>query len=90
MRRWDVHGAVTGRADDAIGAQNAAGNINVPALTVSRSGNGQVTSADKTISCGTKCSALYALNASVTLTAAAASGSIFTGWGGACSGSEAG
>ncbi len=77
-----------GELGDAIGAQNAAANVNVPQLTIGRSGNGQVTSADKALSCGSKCTAFYALGTSVTLTAAAASGSVFTGWSGACSGAQ--
>ena len=38
------------------------------------------------INCGTTCNASYNSGTSVTLTAAAASGSTFGGWGGACSG----
>jgi hypothetical protein len=61
-----------------------AANVGVPSLAVTKSGNGNVSSADKFISCGSKCSANYDLNATVTLTAAPASGSVFAGWGGAC------
>ncbi len=79
-----------GELGDAIGAQNAAGNVNAPSLTVARSGNGQVTSGDKVLSCGSKCSAFYDLDAQVTLTAAPGSGSIFAGWsGGGCAGAAA-
>ena len=38
------------------------------------------------INCGTTCTANYATGTSVTLTAAAASGSTFAGWSGACTG----
>jgi endoglucanase len=56
------------------------------ALTVARAGTGTgtVTSSPAGISCGTTCTANYSNNTSVTLTAAAASGSTFAGWSGAC------
>ncbi len=41
------------------------------------------------VNCGTTCSANFASGTSVTLTAAAASGSTFTGWSGACTGTGA-
>ena len=49
-------------------------------VTVTKSGNGTVDSADKLISCGNKCVAAYNAGAAVTLTAKAASGSVFAGW----------
>jgi len=57
-------------------------------LTVSKSGTGSgtVTSSPAGISCGSDCSEAYNSGTSVTLTAAAASGSTFAGWSGACSG----
>ena len=57
-------------------------------LTVSKAGTGSgtVTSSPSGINCGTTCVANFGGNASVTLTAAAASGSQFTGWSGACTG----
>ena len=58
-------------------------------LTVSKagSGTGTVTSAPTGISCGATCSAPFSSGASVVLTAAAATGSVFAGWsGGGCSG----
>jgi hypothetical protein len=63
----------------------------IPAtLTVQRTGNGTVTSSPGGITCGTggtACSAIFNKDSSVTLTATADSGSIFTGWsGGGCSG----
>ena len=57
-------------------------------LTVSKggTGSGTVTSSPAGINCGSTCSATYNSGTSVTLTAAAASGSTFGGWSGACSG----
>jgi hypothetical protein len=51
------------------------------------SGSGTVTSSPAGISCGADCSESYAAHTVVTLTAAAAAGSVFAGWsGGGCSG----
>jgi len=58
-------------------------------LSVNKSGNGSgtVTSSPSGINCGADCSEAYNNTTSVTLTAAAANGSTFTGWsGGGCSG----
>jgi len=57
-------------------------------LTVTKSGTGAgtVTGGDGLINCGSTCAANYAQGTSITLTAAATSGSVFTGWSGACSG----
>jgi V8-like Glu-specific endopeptidase len=64
---------------------------NPVALTVTRAGTGTgtVTSAPGGISCGADCTQDYAPGTGVTLTAAAAAGSAFTGWGGACTGTAA-
>ena len=61
--------------------------VNFP-LTVTRAGagTGTVTSAPAGISCGTDCAESYAQYTAVTLTAAAGSGSLFSGWSGACTG----
>lgn len=56
------------------------------ALTVAKSGNGTVTGSG--INCGSTCSASYAVNTVVTLTAAANSGFRFTGWSGDCTGAS--
>ena len=49
-------------------------------------GSGTVTSSPAGIVCGASCSASYASGTVVTLTAAPAAGSTFTGWSGACTG----
>jgi hypothetical protein len=63
-------------------------NLNPVTLTVAKAGTGSgtVTSSPAGISCGSDCSEPYAPGTVVTLTAAAASGSSFAGWSGACSG----
>jgi uncharacterized repeat protein (TIGR02543 family) len=53
-------------------------------LTVTVNGTGAVTSTPAGISCGSTCSASFAANAPVTLSAAPAAGAIFAGWSGAC------
>lgn len=58
------------------------------ALTVNKNGTGSgtVTSSPTGINCGATCSASFAQGTTVTLTAAPASGSVFAGWSGACTG----
>ncbi len=60
------------------------------ALNISKSGTGtgSVTSNPAGINCGTTCSSNYSSGSSVTLTATPASGSSFTGWSGACTGTN--
>ena len=57
-------------------------------LSVSLTGNGSgtVTSNPAGISCAPTCSANFAANSLVTLTPTPAQGSVFSGWGGACTG----
>jgi hypothetical protein len=55
-------------------------------LSVTKSGEGLVTSEPAGISCGIACSADFASDSSVTLTANGTAGSTFTGWSGACTG----
>ena len=63
------------------------GSLGYLTLSVSNAGTGSgtVTSSPSGISCGSTCSASYSAGTSVTLTAAANSGSAFTGWSGSCS-----
>ena len=58
-------------------------------LTVTRQGAGTVTSDPAGIDCGDICSAQFARDSFVTMTARPATGQVFTGWGGgACSGTD--
>lgn len=59
-------------------------------LSVVRSGTGagMVTSTPAGIECGSRCEAHFPQGASVRLQAAAADGSLFAGWSGACSGTQ--
>jgi uncharacterized repeat protein (TIGR02543 family) len=60
------------------------------ALTVSKAGTGSGTVTSPTgITCGNDCTESYLSGTRVTLIASAASGSVFAGWGGACSGTAA-
>jgi endoglucanase len=58
------------------------------AVTKTGTGGGTVASSPSGINCGSTCTANYASGTSVTLTAAAASGSAFAGWNGACTGTS--
>jgi len=77
---------VTMTAARAVAATFNAATIFPLSVTRMGTGTGTVTSTPTGINCGTACSANYATGTSVTLTAAAASGSTFAGWSGACSG----
>lgn len=57
--------------------------------TTAGAGTGIVTSSPDGIDCGSACVGDFTDGASVTLTAAAAAGSTFTGWSGDCTGTEA-
>jgi Divergent InlB B-repeat domain len=57
-------------------------------LTTSVTGNGRITSNPAGIDCGSTCAASFSAGANVTLTAAPASGQLFNGWGGSCTGTQ--
>jgi serine protease len=75
---------------DAGAAVVAARALNTYALTVNKtgSGSGTVTSNPNGIDCGSICSHSFYYNTLVALTATPATGSTFTGWTGACSGTS--
>ncbi|MFN8491441.1 MAG: hypothetical protein U0350_27840 [Caldilineaceae bacterium] len=77
-----------GELGDFLGAQMAAANVGVPAIIVTKVGNGNVSSASPKLSCGNVCAATVPLNTLVTLTASPASGNVFSGWSGACTGTS--
>ena len=62
---------------------------NTYSLTVGKAGTGSGTVTGSGINCGVDCSELYTAGMTVTLTAAAATGSIFNGWSGSCLGTGA-
>jgi subtilisin family serine protease len=57
-------------------------------LTTTVSGSGAVISSPAGINCGATCSATFVQNQTITLTAVPAALSTFTGWSGACSGTQ--
>ena len=79
--------AAVNEVGEFISAQMTAANVNVASVSVAKTGNGSVASADALINCGSKCSAIYDNGAAVTLTASPATNYLFTGWSGACAGS---
>ena len=68
---------------DFIGAQNAAANVGVPSITVTVTGDGQVSSSNNAIRCPGTCAMNVEAGTAVTLTAKNGRG-IFSGWTGAC------
>src|ERR1051326_2086437 len=71
-----------------IGSQNAAANVGVPSVIVTKNGNGTVNGANGKINCGGSCSITTNAGDIVTLTANPASNAVFTGWSGACAGTQ--
>jgi hypothetical protein len=80
-----------GEVGDFIGAQNAAANLNVPAqykVTVTVTGDGTVETSDRLIRCPKSvCSITVNTATQITLTATNGKGT-FSGWGGACQGTN--
>ena len=70
----------------AVATSSAAG-VSKKTLTVTKVGSGTVGSNPAGISCGTTCTASFLTGIDVTLTASAATDSVFQSWSGACSGS---
>lgn len=72
------------------GPKNVTAVFARPTVTVTKvlvaGASGTVTSSPRGISCGTTCKATFSPNATVTLKAAAGTGSTFAGWTGACTG----
>jgi hypothetical protein len=86
----DASAVTSFRVDDVTLAAATTTSVAYP-LSVIRTGTGSgtVASAPAGINCGSTCAANFNSGTSVVLTAAAASGSIFTGWsGGGCSGTS--
>jgi len=77
--------APAGQTCTATYAATATPNYDV---AVTLTGEGQVTTADATLSCPDLCTATYAENTQVTLTATPASGYAFNRWEGACQSAE--
>src|SRR5579883_2611086 len=77
-----------GELGDIIGAQNAAANIEIPSLTVTKVGSGTVTGANGKINCGGTCSVTEEAGTVVGLTAAPPSNAVFNGWSGDCLGNQ--
>jgi len=76
-----------GELGAALSAQNTASNVTADSLTVLKTGTGTVSGG--AISCGNSCAAFATAGSVVSLTASPASGKVFGGWSGACSGTQA-
>lgn len=71
---------------EILSVQMTAANVQPDSVVVSLVGGGRVSSSDKVIDCGNKCAGSYNAGTVVTLSAKANSGSVFSGWNGACVG----
>jgi hypothetical protein len=72
---------------DFIAVVNTAVNVQPDALIVAKSGSGSVLGSNNKISCGNNCSVFSVNGTALSLTASPGS-SVFTGWSGACSGTQ--
>ena len=75
-------------ADATVGASFAPAPAAKYSLNVAVQGSGRVTSSPAGIDCGSACSASYVAGTAVTLAPSAAAGWAFTGWSGACLGTN--
>lgn len=78
--------AVTVNAAVSLTATFTSSGVPTYPVAVSLSGPGTVTSSPAGINCGSSCTANFPQGSQVTLTAAPAIGAMFSGWGGACTG----
>ena len=76
-----------GELGDALSAQNTALNVTADSLTVTRTAGGNVAGAAGKISCGNAC-ATFGVKDSVLSLTASAGNNVFTGWTGACTGTQ--
>lgn len=82
---WSCAGS-NGGSNASCSASTAQNPVTNFVLTITKTGNGTITSNPSGINCGTSCSANFSNNTSVTLTATSVTGNTFAGWTGACSG----
>jgi hypothetical protein len=75
-----------GELGDIIGDQMAAANIEIPSVTVAKTGSGTVTGDNGKINCGATCTVNVTAGAAVNLLAITPGNAIFGGWTGACGG----
>src|SRR5690349_13144285 len=78
-----------GELGNYIGDQNAAANVGVPSISITIAGSGNVSDSTGKIKCsGGTCTSFTTAGALVTLTAAPPSNGVFSGWSGACNGTN--